>query len=94
MHQVFVVSLGTGLTSDETINCHMTKEIGEMIVAQLIGRQLLNIKMKKSNNVRSLVTITFTVKIKDKVAIEPMVVYQRMLFVKKDSNDLADYFKY
>ena len=51
--------------------------------------------MKRSDNVRSLATITSTLKIKDKVvAIEPMVLYQRMLFVKKDSNDLAGYFKY
>ena len=39
--------------------------------------------------------MTSTVKINDKViAIEPMVPYQRMIFVKKDSNDSADNFKY
>ena len=66
-----------------------------MIIAQSIGRQFINIKMKRSDNVRTLATITSTVKIKDKVVvIEPMVLYQRMLLVKKDSNDLAGYFKY
>ena len=80
----FVISLGTGITSDETINCHIAQEVDENIIAQLIRRQFLNIKMKRSDNVRSLATITSTVKIKDKVvAIEPMVLYQRMLFVKK-----------
>lgn len=91
----FVVSLGTGITGDETINCHMAKEVGETIIAELIGRQFINIKMKRSDSVRSLATITSTVKIKDKVvAIEPMVLYQRILLIKKDSDDLVDYFKY
>ena len=86
-----MVSLGTAITGDETINCHMAKNVGEKIFSQLIGRQFINIKMKRSDNVCSLATITSTVKIKDKiVAIEPMVPYQRMLFVKKDSNDLGD----
>ena len=61
--------------------------VQDKVIAQLIGRQFINIKMKRSDNVRSLATIISTVKIKDKVvAIEPMVLYQRMLFVQKDSN--------
>ena len=39
----FVVSLGTGITSDEMMNCHMAKEVGEKIIAQLIGKQFINI---------------------------------------------------
>ena len=71
----FVVSPGTGITGDDTINCHMAKEIVEKIIAHLIGRQFINIKMKKkSDNVCSFATITSTVKIKDKViATKPMV---------------------
>ena len=91
----FVVSLWIGITGDEMINCHVAKNVDEKIIAQLIGRQFINIKMKRSDNVRSLATITSTMKIKDKVvAIEPMVLYQSMLLVKKDSIDLAGYFKY
>ena len=68
----------------------MAKEVGQKIIAQLTGRQFINIKMKKNDNVRSLVTITSTVKIKDKViTIEPTVLYQCMLFIKKDRNDMA-----
>ena len=71
-----MVSLGTAITDDETIICHVAKNVGEKIIAQLIGRQFINIKMKRSDNVRSLATITSKVKIKDKVvAIEPMVLY-------------------
>ena len=73
----------------------MAMEIDEKVTAHLIGAQFINIKMKWSNSIRSLATITSTVKIKDKVvAIEPMVLHQRMFSLKKDSNDLADYFKY
>ena len=90
-----MVSLGTGITNDETINYHMAKKVGLKIIARLIKRQFLNIKMKRSDNVLALATITSTVKIKDNVIpIEPMVLYQCMLFVKKDSIDLAGYFKY
>ena len=90
-----MVSLGIGITGDETINCHVAKDVGEKIIAQLIGRQIIIIKMERSGNVRSLATITSTVKIKDKVvAIKPMVLYQQMFFVKKDSNDLAVNLKY
>ena len=89
-----MVSSGTAITGDETINYHVVKNVDEKIFSQLIGRQFINIKMKRSENVRFLETMTFTVKIKDKVvAIKPMVLYQSMLFVK-NSNDLADYFKY
>ena len=62
---IFMASVGTGITSDETINCYMAKEVGEKIIAQLIGRYFLNIKMKRTDNVHSLATITSTVKIKD-----------------------------
>ena len=90
-----MVSLGIGITGDETINCHVAKDVDEKIIALLIGRQIIIIKMKRSGNVRSLATITSTVKINDKVVvIEPMVFYQSMLLVKKDSIDLAGYFKY
>ena len=89
-----MVSLGIGITGDETINCHVAKDVDEKIIALLIGRQIIIIKMKRSGNVRSLATITSTVKINDKVVvIEPMVFYQSMLFVK-NSDDLAYYFKY
>ena len=72
----FVVSLGSGIISDETINYHAGKDVGEKIIAQFIGRQFINIKIKRSDNVRSIATITSTVSIKDKVvAIEPMVLY-------------------
>ena len=87
-----MVSQGTGITDDETINCHMAKNVGEKTITQLTGRQFINIKMIGSDNVRSLATITSKVNIKDKV-IEPVVFYQSKLFVK-NSDDLAYYFKY
>ena len=71
-----VVFQGTGITGDETINItgdetissHVAKNASEKKIAQLIGRRFINIKMKRSDNVRSLATITSTVKIKDKVS--------------------------
>ena len=67
----------------------MAKEVGKKAIAKLIGSQFLNIKMKRSGNIRSLATITSILKIKEKVvAIEVMVLYQCMLFFKKDSNDI------
>ena len=47
-----MVSQGTGITDDETINCHMAKNVGEKTITQLTGRQFINIKMKKSDNVQ------------------------------------------
>ena len=89
-----MVSLGNGIAADGAINCHVAKDADEKVIS-LIGRKFINIKMKISEYVRSFATINPTMKIKDKVvAIEPMVLYQRILFVKKDSNDLAGYFKY
>ena len=68
--------LGTTITGDEMISCHMAKEIDEKIITQLIRRQFINIKRKTSFNAHYLATITSTVKIKDKVlAIEPKVFY-------------------
>ena len=48
----FVVFRWTGITGDETINCHVAKNACEKIIAQLTGRQFINIKMKKSDNVQ------------------------------------------
>lgn len=90
-----VVSLGTGITGNDFINCHMAKEVGENVLAQLIGKRFMDIKMKRSDNVRSLATATTSVKVKEKcIAIEPMIMYQRLLFVKKENDDLSTYFKY
>ena len=78
-----MVSLGIGITGDETINCHVAKDVDEKIIALLIGRQIIIIKMKRSGNVRSLATITSTVEIKDKaVAIELMILYERIFSLK------------
>ena len=52
IHQVlwFLGGLHHG---DETINCHVAKNVGGKIIAELIGRQFINIKMKRSDSVRS-----------------------------------------
>ena len=63
----FVISLGTGITGDETINCHVDKDVDEKIIAQLNEREFINIKMKRSKNVLSLAIIISTINIKDKV---------------------------
>ena len=65
-----MVPLRTCITGDETFKFHLAKNVEEKVIAQLIVRQFINIKMKRSDNiVHSFVTITSTVIIKDKVAV-------------------------
>ena len=62
----------------------MAKEVVEKIIDLLIGRQFLNFKVKRRDNVCSLATITSTVKIKDKIVVtEPTVLINACFSLKK-----------
>src|ERR1700761_4076303 len=83
------------LNGTDLINCHVSKEIGEKIMAQFVGKKFGDIKMKRSDNVRSLATVNSSVKVNEKVInINPLILYQRMLIRRNMSDDLSDYFKY
>lgn len=89
------ISLGTGITGTNLINCHMAKEVGRHIMTQIVGKTFDEIKLKRSDNVRSLAAVTSSVKVNDKVInIDPMILYHRMLIWRKSTDDLSNFFKY
>src|SRR6201996_6918308 len=91
----FVGEKAQKLDGTDLIYYHVSKEIGEKIMAQFVGKKFGDIKMKRSNNVRSLATVNSSVKVNEIVInINPMILYQRMLIRRNMSDDLSDYFKY
>jgi hypothetical protein len=88
-----VVSIGSGLSGNESINCHLSKELGSKRLDLFAGHKFKDIKLKRCDNVRPLSAVNSTVKVYDKaVNIDPLILYQRMLFRKDE--DLSDYFKF
>lgn len=88
-----VVSVGSGVIGNESINCHLAKEVGSNRLKLLVGHQFKDIKLKRCDNIRPLSSVNSSIKCYDKVIkIDPLILYQRMLLRKEE--DLSYYFTF
>ena len=84
-----IMSIGTGIIGSAAINCYAAKNVGEASIMRMIGKIFKDVKIKRSDRVCSLSTMYSSVKIDDKIVpIDPFLMYQRMLLLKKSDTDL------
>uniref|UniRef100_A0A6P7GZZ5 Uncharacterized protein LOC114345123 n=1 Tax=Diabrotica virgifera virgifera TaxID=50390 RepID=A0A6P7GZZ5_DIAVI len=91
-----IVSISTGVTGGENINCHDCFEIGKKGVEDMIGCHFSSIKMSKNKRILPLSTVNSSIKSKDDVVvpIDPNLLFQRMNVVKNTDKQLRQYFQY
>lgn len=88
-----LVSLGDGTVGQLETNCHQARVIGLLGMEQMIGNNYGDVKFSRKTRVQPLSSVTSSIKIQDTtVAIDPALIYQRILFAKKSEDHLKEFF--
>jgi len=90
-----IMSIASGIIGDDKINCYNAYEIGLIFMNNMIGQHFHNIKLKRANRVLPLLTVTSSVKVHDiKVAIDPLLLLQRISVTKQFEDHLQQVLQY
>ena len=82
----FVMSIYSGIVGNESINCYNAYEEGIKVFQSHIGKSFGSIKSSSKNNVRSLLSMTSSIKIGgDVVTINPLLIFSANFFEFKKS---------
>lgn len=100
MHNPFsendvLISLASGVTANETINCHKVFEIGVEAMKKIDGLNFKEIKFKRSNKCLPLLAVNSKIKINNEiVSVDPLLLFQRISVLKKSDEELKEFLKY
>jgi len=84
-----LMSIATGISGNDNVNCHKAYEIGIYLVNTMVGNNFHDIKLKRSSKVTNLASITSGVKINEKIIkINPLLLFQRIAILKKNDYEL------
>lgn len=90
-----IMSIASGVVGDKKINCHNAREVGNTSMKKMIGQTFNNIKLKRTDKVLPLLSISSTVKVYDeKVPIDPLLLFQRMSITRTFGDELQKFFEY
>lgn len=85
----------TGLIGTEEINCYDALNVGIQAMKTLDGVNFNDIKQSKENKIISLLGVNSKLKIGEKtIAIDPLLLFQRICVMKKSDEELESYLKY
>jgi hypothetical protein len=87
---------GTATAESDNINCDNAENVGSAIMLKMDGISFNNIKLKRSDHVRTLAHITTaaTAGVQKKLNIDPTMLFNRLLVIMQRSSDLEKYFAY
>lgn len=88
-------SLSTGVIGDETVNCDKAFEIGAISIKAIENKTFKEIHMKRKFAVKSLASITKSVKINnDMVCVNPNTLLHRMVCTVRSDERLEEIFQF
>ena len=88
-------SLSTGIIGNDSINCYLAKEKGEIGIDQMEDKIYKDLSLKRKDRILSLAAVNSSIKVNNQViVVDPLVLFTRMLAAKKNDDDLVDYFTY
>lgn len=88
-----IVSLSTGVVGGPQINCHKAQSIGLESFNGIVGKQFADISFPRKKRVLPLSAVTSSLKVLDTVvAVDPIVLYQRISFTKESQEQLKSFF--
>lgn len=87
-----IVSIGTGIVGDETINCHLAEEEGLKMMSTMSNTTFALLTFKRKEAVKPLSIMCTKIKVKQTVAaIDPMVLFQRMAICQATTEELRSF---
>ena len=90
-----LTSLSSGIVGDENVNCDNAQAIGRASMKSMEGKVFSDIHLHRKNNIRSLATVTKSVKIKDThITINPNQLFHRIVCVARSESDLESFLAY
>jgi len=90
-----IMSIATGVTGDEKINCHVAWSVGMAGMDKKIGSTFGDVKFQRTDRVLSLLTVNSTIKIHDtETAVDPLLLFQRIIVIKRTNEELRNYLEY
>ena len=93
----FLKSISTGLpaTKENQINCDEAEQVGKAIQRQLDEVPFPRAKIKHKDQIRTLQYLINGVQCeKDKIHVDPMLLFSRLLVLVERDNDMKECFKY
>ena len=90
-----LMSVFTGLSADDSINCDKAYGIGLRLQMDMVGENFADLALKRSAKVRTLSAMTSTVKLKgEAVVVDQQLMLNRILAVIQSSSDLEQYIQF
>ncbi|CAH0746943.1 unnamed protein product [Bemisia tabaci] len=90
-----IVSLSSGLTGDETINCEKAEEVGRELLKKVDGQSFSELKLQRSSKVKSLASLTNSINIKgENITVNTTQLFNRIICCTKTDEELQECFKY
>lgn len=94
-NQEKLFSIASGIVGNETINSHKAYEIGLEGIKKMVGSNFESLKFKRSDRVLSLANVNSNMRVHGTtVPVNTNLLFQRILSVLKNEDDLYQYFRY
>ena len=96
-NEPFLKNIATGVTATEEdgINCDTAENIGQEIQNKLDGAPFTEAKIKRNDQICTLEIPKVGVQIgKEKVNVDPLLLFSRLLILVKREDDVKSYFRY
>lgn len=91
-HLKTLMSITTGMTVRDKINCHNAFNIGIASFQKIIGKNFHEIKFKRNDKILPLQIINSIIKIQEEIVpIDPLLLFQRICVTKKADEELREY---
>lgn len=89
------MSIATGITGDEKVNCYDAFNIGVKAMKKINGQNFKDLKLTKKDKVVSLLTVNNKIKVYDEVIpIDELLLFQRICVLKKSEEELQTYLNF
>jgi len=90
-----LVSLSTGLVAEESVNVADAKNVGDKILASMVGHSVAEYKFSQRNQVKTLASAVHVKAASgERIEMDPQRLYQRLLVTGMNDISLSELFKY
>ena len=89
-YQTQLISVFTGISADETINCDRADVVGEELQNEMVGNGFAELNLKRPAKVLSISAMTSTIKLRDRsVVVDQQQMLNQVLAVLQSGTELA-----
>ena len=90
-----LINIANGMSATEKSNCHNAFEEGIKIMEDISGTNFKDLKLSRSKLVKTIASSNSAITIdKNKVEIDPDVLFHRICVIKKTDEEMQDYLKW